>query len=296
MRILFITATRIGDAVLSTGLLDHLLHAYPAARFTIACGPVAEGVFARMPNRDATLVVDKRRFDAHWLELWARTATTWWDLAIDLRGSALTFLLPARRRAVMRGGRRPGHRLNHLAGTLGLLAPPQPVAWTDAADRALAETLLPGGGPVIGLGPTANWAGKAWPAERFVATFQALAADLPGARAAVFAGPGDTERAMAAAVLAALPGAVDLVGRLSLPEAAAALARCRLFIGNDSGLMHLAAAAGAPTLGLFGPTPASEYAPAGRSAAFVQAPGLAGHAAIDTLAVEAVIAAARRLL
>ena len=55
MRILFITATRIGDAVLSTGLLDHLLHTYPDACFTIACGPVAEGVFARMPRRDATL-------------------------------------------------------------------------------------------------------------------------------------------------------------------------------------------------------------------------------------------------
>ena len=47
MRILFITATRLGDAVLSTGLLDHLARANPAARFTIACGPVAEGVFAR---------------------------------------------------------------------------------------------------------------------------------------------------------------------------------------------------------------------------------------------------------
>ena len=53
MRILFITATRIGDAVLSTGLLDHLLRAHPAARFTVACGPAAEGVFARMPRRDA---------------------------------------------------------------------------------------------------------------------------------------------------------------------------------------------------------------------------------------------------
>ena len=296
MRILFITATRIGDAVLSTGLLDHLLRTYPNARFTVACGPVTEGIFARMPRRDATLVVDKRRFDAHWFTLWARTATTWWDLAVDLRGSALTFLLPVRRRAVMRGGRRPGHRLKHLAGTLGLAAPPQPVAWTNAADQALAATLLPAGAPVIGLGPTANWAGKVWPADRFVAAFHALAAELPGARAAVFAGPGEGERAMAAAVLAALPAAVDLVGSLSLPEAAACLARVRLFIGNDSGLMHLAAAAGAPTLGLFGPTPASEYAPAGRSTAFVEAPGVAGQAAIDTLPVEAVIAAAKRLL
>ena len=41
MRILFITATRIGDAVLSTGLLDHLAERYPHARITLACGPAA---------------------------------------------------------------------------------------------------------------------------------------------------------------------------------------------------------------------------------------------------------------
>jgi heptosyltransferase III len=296
VRILFITATRIGDAVLSTGLLDHLLRTYPAARFTIACGPVAEGIFARMPNRDRTLVVEKRPHDAHWLALWAQTATSWWDLAIDLRGSALTFFLPARRRAVMRGGRRPGHRLTHLAGTLGLDTPPLPVAWTAEADRARAAALMPPGGPIVGLGPTANWAGKIWPPERFVALFQALSETLPGARAAVFAGPGPAERALALPVLAALPNAIDLAGGLSLPEAASCLANCRLFVGNDSGLMHLAAAAGAPTLGLFGPTPASEYAPAGRRAAAVLAPGPAGRTPIEALPVNMVLSAALDLL
>lgn len=296
MRILFITATRIGDAVLSTGLLDHLLRAHPQARFTVACGPVAQGVFTRMPNLERLLVVDKRRFDLHWPLLWLRTAATRWDLAVDLRGSALTFLLPARRRAVMRGGRRPGHRLTHIAGTLGLPGTALPVAWTAPADGDRARLLLPDGPPVLALGPTANWAGKVWPAERFVALFRTLAERLPGARAAVFAGPGSAERAMAAPVLAALPGAVDLVGQLSLPEAAAALQRCRLFVGNDSGLMHLAAAAGTPTLGLFGPTPASEYAPAGRRAAAVLAPGRPGHAAMDGLTVQQVADAAGALL
>ncbi len=296
MRILFITATRIGDAVLSTGLIDHLLRTHPDARFTVACGPVAEGVFARMPNRDRTLVMDKRRFDRHWLTLWRQTVTTVWDLAVDLRGSALTLLLPARRRAIMRGGRRAGHRLTHLAGALGLQQPPLPVAWSAPEDRARAAALLPEGGPWIGLGPTANWAGKTWPAERFVSVFQDLQRILPGARPAVFAGPGEAERAMAAPVLAALPGALDLAGRLTLPEAAACLARLRLFVGNDSGLMHLAAAAGAPTLGLFGPTPASEYAPAGRRAAAVLAPGPAGRSPMAALSVEAVLARAAELL
>ncbi len=297
MRILFISATRIGDAVLSTGLLDALLHRHPDARITVACGPVAAGIFTRMPQLERILTVQKRRFDAHWLTLWGQTATTAWDLAVDLRGSALTFLLPARRRAIMRGGRRPGHRLTHLARTLGLSPPPLPVAWTDASDRAMAEKLLPAGDPIVGLGPTANWSGKIWPADRFVALFEALrAGPFPGARAAVFAGPGDGERALAGPVLAALPDAIDLAGRLTLPQASACLARTRLFIGNDSGLMHMAAAAGAPTLGLFGPTLASEYAPRGRRASAVLADGPAGAAPMDALSVTAALQAALRLI
>src|SRR5277367_429809 len=194
MRILFITATRLGDAVLSTGLLDHLLRTYPDARFTVACGPVAAGVFARMPRLERLIEVDKRRFDLHWLTLWASCVGTQWDLAVDLRGSALTLLLPARRRAIMRGGRRPGHRLTHLAGALGLTDPPLPVAWTAPEDHAIASAILPTAVPLIGLAPTAYWAGKIWPPERFVALFQALAGQLPGARAVVLGGPGGTER------------------------------------------------------------------------------------------------------
>ncbi|EFH09110.1 glycosyltransferase family 9 protein, partial [Teichococcus cervicalis] len=160
MRILFVTATRIGDAVLSTGLLDHLLRAHPEARITIACGPVAEGIFARMPNREETIVLAKRRYSLHWLALWSRVVGRRWDLVVDLRGSALSWLVWTRRRAVMRGGRRPGHKLLHLAGVLGLKPAPRPVAWYGEADIARAAALLPegGGAPLIALGPSANWA------------------------------------------------------------------------------------------------------------------------------------------
>lgn len=299
MRILFVTATRIGDAVLSTGLLDHLLRTYPGARITVACGPVAEGVFARMPNREATILLAKQRFSGHWFSLWGQVARQRWDLVVDLRGSALSWLVRTRRRAVMRGGRRPGHKLLQLAGVLGLHPAPRPVAWFGPQDAAKAASLLPGEGPYLALGPSANWAGKVWPPERFVALFQALTAPggrLEGARPVVLAGPGATEAAMAAPVLAALPQAVDLVGRLELPEAAALLSRCALFVGNDSGLMHLSAAAGTPTLGLFGPTPAAEYAPVGRRARAVLARGLPGQAPMEALGVEAALAAAVALL
>ena len=296
MRILFISSTRLGDAVLSTGLLRHLLATYPQARFTVACGPVAAGVFARMPRLERLIVVDKRPYDLHWASLWAGLVRTRWDLAVDVRGSALTLLLWARKRAIMRGGRRAGHRLTHLAGALGLDPAPLPVAWVADADQARARALLAAGGPIIGLGPTANWDGKIWPAERFAALYQALAAEMPGARAAIFGGPGAQEAAAAAPLLAALPGAIDLVGKLAVPEAAACLRRCALFVGNDSGLMHLAASAGTPTLGLFGPTPADEYAPAGVATAVAIAEGPKGKAAMAALPLGAALLAARDLL
>jgi heptosyltransferase III len=291
MRILFVTSNRLGDSVLSTGLLNHLLLTHPDARFTIACGPVAEGVFLRMPNRDRTIVLDKRPYRLHWPTLWFEAVRTRWDLVVDIRGSALAWMVTAQRRAVMR--RRSGHKIAQLAAILGIDPPPLPVTWTAPEDRARAATLLPADRPVVALAPTANWVPKVWPRERFVALFRVLAEEvLPGAVPAVFAGPGDAERTMAAPVLAALPGAVDLVGRLNLPEVAACLARCSLFIGNDSGLMHLSAAAGVPTLGLFGPTDAAEYAPSGRQARAV----VSASNRIDDLRVEQALSEAVRLL
>jgi len=95
---------------------------------------------------------------------------------------------------------------------------------------------------------------------------------------------------MAEPLLAALPDALDLVGTLSLPEAAAVLRRAALFVGNDSGLMHCPPPAGASTIGLFGPTDATTYRPAGRCATAVVA------ASMDAISVHQVVEAARKLL
>jgi heptosyltransferase III len=291
MRILFVTSNRVGDAVLSTGLLGHLIRAYPDARITVVCGRVAEGVFARMPNRERTLILDKRPYGLHWPPLWARMVGKVWDLVVDIRGSGLSYLVPTRARAVWR--RRPGHKTAELAAILNLNPPPLPIAWTAPEDRARAAALLPPGRPVIALGPTANWAPKVWPADRFAALVRALAAGpIPGAVPAVFAGQGEAEREMATPLLRLLPGAIDLSGRLSLPEVAACLSRAVIYVGNDSGLMHLAAATGTPTLGLFGPTSCTEYGPAGRCTAVASA---SSHR-MEDLSVSDALAAASSLI
>ncbi|MFN9926762.1 MAG: glycosyltransferase family 9 protein, partial [Phenylobacterium sp.] len=66
-------------------------------------------------------------------------------------------------------------------------------------------------------------------------------------------------------------GFIDLAGTVDLVTAYACLKRARLFIGNDSGAMHLAAAAGCPTLGLFGPSDERLYAPWGPQTRSVRA-------------------------
>jgi heptosyltransferase III len=287
MKILFVTSNRLGDAILSTGLLDHLIRTYPTARITVVCGPVAEGVFTRMPNRARTIVLSKRSRGRHWLPLWADVVFHVWDLVIDIRASALSWVVPTRRRAVFR--RIEGPKIAQLGAILGLSPPPLPVAWIGKSDQEKIDILLPMDRPIIALAPTANWQPKVWPADRFAAAFQAVAASMD-AIPVILGGPGLAERAMAEPLLAALPQAVDLVGTLSLPEVAAVLQRATLFIGNDSGLMHLSAAAGAPTIGLFGPTDAATYGPAGpRSTAVIGR-------SMDDISVQHVVTAAEKLL
>lgn len=268
--ILFVTATRIGDAVLSTGLLAQLIERYPDARLTIAAGPVAAPLFRRVPGLERLIIVTKKRHARHWLALWRDIVLRRWDLAIDLRGSALTWVIPARHRRIGAKGDPRQHRVVQLARLFDLDPPPAPRLWLGPAERAKGEALVPAGTPVLGIGPTANWRGKEWPAERFAALAQRLTAPgapLAGARIAIFAAP--HERAAALPLVEAIPPArlIEVTGEADLLAVAAALDRLRLFIGNDTGLMHMAAAIGTPTLGLFGPSPAAQYAPWGPHAA-----------------------------
>ena len=275
MRILFITASRIGDAVLSSGLLAHLAETHPQARFTVACGPIPAPLFGPAPFVERVIPMPKRRRSGHWFDLWRATAATWWHMVVDLRGSAMGFVLPTLHRRVLRSSWEPKHRLIHLATALGLDRPLAPRLWNTPDQLEAAADLVPPGPPVLAVGPTANWGGKQWPAERFAAVAARLTAPagiLPGARVAVFGAGG--EREAAAPVLHAIPAErrIDAVGRLDLPTVHAALGRCAFYLGNYSGLMHIAAASGVPTLGLFGPSSEIFYGPWGPNCATVRGP------------------------
>ena len=100
--ILFITATRIGDAVLSSGLIKRLADEIPNARFTIVAGPAAAPLFAEVPNLDRLIVFAKAKDGSHWFDLWRQVRNRRWGLVVDLRGSAMARFISTKRRAVQR--------------------------------------------------------------------------------------------------------------------------------------------------------------------------------------------------
>lgn len=280
--ILFITATRIGDAVLSSGLIRMLADQIPNARFTIVAGPLAAPLFAHVPGLDRVIVMEKGKGKGHWFKLWRQVRHKKWSLVVDLRGSATALFLRRDKRAIWK--KLPGevvHKVVDAARTLKLEGdPPAPHLYITPDVQALADDLLApiagqGEGPILAVGPAANWVGKVWPIERFTQTVaQLLDKDGPmaGGRLLILGGPEDTRMIEELRRASARGRTIDLTGKVDLLTAYACLRRARLFIGNDSGLMHIAAAAGAPTLGLFGPSDERRYAPWGDKAVAVRGP------------------------
>ncbi|MGE4013705.1 MAG: glycosyltransferase family 9 protein, partial [Alphaproteobacteria bacterium] len=130
MRILFITSNRIGDAVLSTGGLAWMLDAFPMARVTVACGPAAAGLFEAVPRLETLLVMRKRPYSLHWLDLWRRVAFTRWRAVADLRGSATAYLVPTCRRFVLAAARPDRHKVRQVQTSFRLSEPPAPRLWS----------------------------------------------------------------------------------------------------------------------------------------------------------------------
>lgn len=124
-------------------------------------------------------------------------------------------------------------------------------------------------GPVVTLSPGAVGPGKAWPVAHYAALAKALTAD--GASVWVLGGPAETEAARLIAETAG-PRVRDLTGT-DLRNAILALAAANVSVSNDSGLMHVSAALGTPTVAIFGPTSPWHWKPLNPVAAILEPPG-----------------------
>jgi heptosyltransferase-3 len=259
--ILYIAEADAEQAVLSSGVLSHLVESLPNAAFTVVGSAASAPLFTDTP-RLAQLLVLEREGHFEWLALWNQVRATKWGLVVDMRGSALSGKLRRQKRAV-RGKDQPGlHAVEAAARVLKLEPDETPAPRLYVADETMAqvEAMIPasgGDGPILAVGPGVEWMGKRWPAERYakVAT-KLLAEDGPLAGGRLMIVGEEIDREAAHTIRYAVPRArvIELQGRLTRLQTAAALSKAALYVGADSIWTQLAVAAGTPVIAVFGPS------------------------------------------
>lgn len=291
MKLLLIRLREIGDVVFTTPAVRALRNRFPDAHITYIVEPAAAPVVARNPHIDELVVAPRGAGVSGWLAdlaLGRRLRAKAYDVAIDFHGgpraSLLTWLSGARERiGYTIAGRawmytrrvdrpralRPRHSVENqwdLLAPLGI-APPDRTAFPvempadAAAAAAVAERLARAGvsaaDRLIVMHVSAGNPFRRWPLDRFVAVARALVARDPRRRVIVTAGP--SERDAAERVI----DGADAVrcGEFSLIELRALLDRAALYIGGDSGPLHIAATSRVPIVALYGPTLPERSAP-----------------------------------
>ena len=273
MKVLFITSTRIGDAVLSTSILNYLKNRFPHCSLYIATGKTAASLFKNFNNVKKIFILKKNFFKVHWLELWSQTFFNKWDIVIDLRGSIISYFLFNKKKYVYKSINKNIHRLDELAilmETKHLPLPWVPVLKKDMKKISKDFLKLKNS---IAIGASANWPAKIWPSKNFVKLIHMFLKEkqFGKKKSIVFFGSSKDLKNIKKITKHLKKFKVkNFCGKLNLIEVAAHLKKCKIFIGNDSGLMHIASASGIPTLGLFGPSLESRYAPKGNNSYYIR--------------------------
>jgi heptosyltransferase-3 len=303
-RILIIQLGDIGDVVLTTPTLVALRKRFPTSKITMAVRQKAQALMEDCPLIDAVMVADKRIGTLReWMNL------TWdqmvahirfkYDLAIDLRtgtrGAILALLSSAPQRVSFYANDEPLWRnwmFTHLAkipyewGTyvgnyyhevlraFELSEAPGPIKlWInekrqDQADQICRAVDLDPRSPFIILQPFSLWPYKELPVQHYIELIASIQ-DRLEIPVAVVGGPDDRFRADVICQNFS-KGVVNLAGKTSLAQLAALLYRSRLFVGIDSAGLHIAAAVGRSTVGIFGPSAPESWAPRGNRHLVVQ--------------------------
>jgi len=294
-RILVIKLRYLGDVLISTPVVASLRAAFPRAYLSMLVNPGTEAMIAHNPHLDEVLVVERSASALRQLRFALALRRRRFDLVIDLtdgdRAAILSRLTGAAMRiGFNREGLWRGRLYTHVvplqqqaipiirqqlmaleilgipvAESTPLLVVRQDEETT--AGAALGEIEIGPGEAFVAVHPGARWWFKSWSARRFAGLIDYVQGKL-GVKVVLLGG--DQEREIAEAILGEVGTEVrSLVGRLGLLELAALLRRATLFVGNDNGPMHIAAAVGTPVVGLFGPTDPKVWGPAGQGHATV---------------------------
>jgi ADP-heptose:LPS heptosyltransferase len=248
----------VSEAVLSSGLLKKLHDEAPNPSFTIVANRKVAPLYADMPKVERLLVTERKSSARRWFGLLGATRARRWSLVVDIPGGVITGRLRPRGKPLRPDDNEPAHKLIEAARLMRLEDdPPAPFLFVDEATNAKARGLVAGEGPILAMAPGADWVGKAWPLERFAEVARRLlsrSGALAGGRLMIFGEPRESHEVEPLRAVVPRDLTINLVGKIDPLTAYAAMRSVRLFIGNDAGFTQLAAAAGAPTLALFGPS------------------------------------------
>ena len=255
--ILYIAEADPEEAILSSGALAYLAENIPHAEFTVVGSSASAPLFADLPGLRKLIFLDKDgRWD--WIALWNQVRHTHWKLVVDQRGSTLSGKLRRDRRAV-RTANTPGvHLVEEAARLLQLDEIPAPKLFFSQETMAVADSFIPQGDePILAIGPGVDWIGKRWPAERYAKVAAALLAPggpLDGGRLMIVGEDADRDAAHTIRFAVRRDRVIELQGKLTRLQTAAALRHANLFIGADSVWTQLAVAADVPSVAVFGPS------------------------------------------
>ncbi len=259
MKILVVSLSNLGDAVLTLPVFQNLSAAYPDAVFHVIAGAGAAMVFEGDPRIAKVTPFNKKApFGEKWNFI-AGIRRERYDLIVDLRYSLIGLLGGARRRnRYFRFPARSRHRaLKHLLALEGI-ADTVPAAMSFLTGRFAPETGSENGRLVVAaVGSKSDL--KKWPAASFARLLDRFALEN-GCRIAL---AGDKNDAVDAANVAALMKTkpFDLTGKTDFAGLCSLISGASLVVTNDSAPLHVADALGIPTVAIFGPTDPRKYGP-----------------------------------
>lgn len=270
--ILLITLSNIGDAIMTTPVLAALHARYPEARIDLVCDVRSSSLFEPCPYVGQLFTRDKKSGWAGYWQLICLLRKTHYDIVVDLRTDFLVHLLRARKKIKKLPNASTLHLHSvqkHMAAVQALVGSKVPSAelWVSSRDQQSINKRFALNGRWLAIGLGANFSGKIWPVERYVEVVNALFDQIDGVVLLGSQADATLAKQLSHAVKVPLHNAC---GCLSLPQSYALLKECYFFLGNDSGLGHMAAAAGVPTLTLFGPGSPVRYLPWSQQASFIQ--------------------------
>jgi heptosyltransferase-2 len=271
-KILFISLSNIGDAILTLPAMDELLQEYPQADITVICGERPRELFEGHPRIKKVIVYNKRAGLKSDIRLFASLLKERFDLVVDLRNTFFGVALPSRRPSVapVLRFRKPEHmRDKHLLKVKSQKSKVKSNVFPEAlcisradeeyVERFLKENSIAKDDRLVAIAPGARSHIKRWPKERFAQLSGLLASEL-GLKVVLVGDKSDTEISAYIAGTCGSP-VLDLTGKTSLKQLAALLKRSRLLVTNDSAILHLASYLNIPVAALFGPTNERKYGP-----------------------------------